>query len=154
MFYERAVVFRSFLGLGFSFVVRVTGGKRELAPHRVSLEAVRRAVSAPIELKLLIALSTFLDVSMLALVTKFAVSVLLELPADLLWLLPVDLDVNNTLTESRSVKLLLALVCFLGVVKGHVAVSISLSNADPAITELLEQINHLPVIDTINFFSV
>ena len=131
-------------------LVRVTGGKAHLAPHRIGLEALGRAVLAIWRSELLVALGAFLEMSILALVAKLAVSVLAENLALLFWLLPVDLDAEIVVSESVSVKLLLGVVSILGLVEGDIAEGVPLSNVNPARTEFFEQINHLPVVDTLN----
>ena len=132
--------------------MRVTGGKAHLAPHRVGLEALGRAVSAKNTRvsELFVALGAFLEMQMLAFVAKLAVSVLAEELALLLWLLPVDLDAEIVVSESVSVKLLLGVVSILGLVEGDIAKGVPLSNVNPARTEFFEQINHLPIVDTLN----
>ena len=130
--------------------MRVTGGKAHLAPHRVGLEALGRAVSAFRGSELLVALGAFLEMRILTLVAKLAVSVLAEELALLLWLLPVDLDAEIVVSESVSVKLLLGVVSILGLVEGDIAEGVPLSNVNPARTEFFEQINHLPIVDTLN----
>ena len=92
--------------------------------------------------------------NLLALVAKLAVSVLAEELALLLWLLPVDLDAEMLVSESISVKLLLGIVSVLGLVEGHIAEGVPLSNVDPARTEFLEQINDLPIVDTLDIINI
>ena len=91
--------------------------------------------------------------NLLAFVAKLAVSVLAEEFALLLWLLPVDLDAEMLVSESISVKLLLGIISVLGLVEGHIAVGVPLSNVDPARTEFLEQINDLPIVDTLDIIN-
>ena len=134
--------------------MRVTGGKAHLAPHRVGLEALGRAVLAIWRSELFVALGAFLEMCMLALVAKLAVSMLAENLALLFWLLPVDLDAEIVVSESVSVKLLLGVVSILSFVEGDIAEGISLANVNPARTEFLEQINHLPVVDTLNVIDI
>ena len=92
--------------------------------------------------------------NLLAFVAKLAVSVLAEELALLLWLLPVDLDAEMLFSKSISVKLLLGVVSILGLVEGHIAEGVPLSNVDPARTEFLEQINHLPIEDTLDIINI
>ena len=134
--------------------MRVTGGKAHLAPHRVGLEALGRAVLAIWRSELFVALGAFLEMCMLALVAKLAVSMLAENLALLFWLLPVDLDAEIVVSESVSVKLLLGVVSILSLVEGDIAEGVSLANVNPARTEFLEQINHLPVADILNVIDI
>ena len=92
--------------------------------------------------------------NLLALVAKLAMSVLAEELALLFWLLPVDLDAEQLVSESVSVKLLLGVVSILGLVEGDIAEGVPLSNVNPARTEFLEQINDLPIVDTLDIINI